>query len=97
MPLGHFIKNVPPLRMPRTDGKPDSMGARYEGAVLNGKVSVQEAHAKDAIEVARAQLAEKLRRGDLSNCHVAPENYDPVLCYHLRVGKPYYHDPDLKK
>ncbi len=97
MPLGHFIKNTPPLQMPRTGGKPDSTGARYEGAVLNGKVSVQEAHTKDAIQVARAQVAEKLRRGDLRNCYVAPENYDPVLRFHLGVGKPYYHDPDLKK
>jgi hypothetical protein len=97
MPCSHFIKNTPPLQMPRTGGKPDSAGARYEGAVLNGEISVQEAHYRDAVEVTRAQLAEKHRRGDFANCYVAPENYDPVLCYHLRVGKPYYHDPDLKK
>ena len=83
--------------MPRSDGGPDSLGARYEGDVLTGKISVEEAHARAAGEVAQAQVADKHRRGDHSNCYTTPENYDPVLRYHLGMGKPYYFDPELKK
>jgi hypothetical protein len=75
--------------MPRSDGGPDRSGIRYEGDVLTGKISVEEAHAKAAREVAQAQVADKHRRGDHSNCYTTPENYDPVLRQHLGIGKPY--------
>lgn len=29
------------LRMPRTEGRPDDLGIRYEGPVLNGETSVE--------------------------------------------------------
>jgi len=83
--------------MPRSDRGPDPLGIRYQGDVLTGKITVEEAHDRAARDVAQAQLADKHRRSDYSNCYTAPENYDPVLRHHLGIGKPYYHDPDLKK
>jgi hypothetical protein len=50
-----------------------------DGAVLSGKLSVQEAHAR-----ANTQAAEQIRRNGAGNCHVSPEDYDPVLKSHLR-------------
>ncbi len=37
------LRNAPQLRMPKS---PDSVGIVFEGLVLNGKASVQEAHLK---------------------------------------------------
>ena len=95
MPRGYFNKNVPPLRMPRTHGQPDESGIRYDGDVLTGKISVEEAHARDARQALQAQMNDRERHP--AGCYTTPENYDPVLRYHLRMGNPYYFDPDLKK
>lgn len=37
----YFTKNKPELKMPKSDTEPDSLGIRYEGPVLSGRVGVQ--------------------------------------------------------
>ena len=59
--------------MPRSDGGPYRLGIRYEHDVLTGKISVEEA---------QAQLND--RAGHPANCYTSPQNYHPVLRYHLR-------------
>lgn len=79
MPVrGYFSKRDDrKLTMPRADeGTPDARGLALHGDILTGKLSVQEAFALEA-----GQRAQTLARGS----RVAPEDYDPVLKFHLGI------------
>ena len=72
MPVrGYFSKrNESDLRMPRVAGdRPDSAGVSWQGDVLTGKAGVAEALHEQAPRP----------RGSV----VRPEQYDPVLRFHL--------------
>jgi len=63
--------------MPRVDeGTVDTGGFAFQGGVLTGKLSVQEAFALEA-----RRTSARTSPGD----RVAPEDCDPVLKFHLRV------------
>jgi len=65
------------LTMPLADeGVTNAGGCAFHGGILTGKLSVQEAF---ALEKARA--SQTMPRGQ----RVAPEDYDPVLRFHLRI------------
>jgi hypothetical protein len=65
------------LTMPRTDdGTPDATGLVLHGEILTGKLSVPEAFAQEAALVFQALTPGK---------RVGPEDYDPVLKFHLRI------------
>ena len=68
---GYFTKRIDhDPRMPRVEeGVPDSAGISWQGDVLTGKLSVAEALRRQA----------PWPRGPI----VAPDQYDPVLRFHL--------------
>lgn len=75
--LSYFSKRADRLTMPRTDeGTVDSRGFAFQGDVLTGKLSVQEALALEA---------ERTSSRTTPGSRVAPEDCDPVLKFHLRV------------
>jgi hypothetical protein len=86
--LGYFKKRDSGLKMPDSEKQPDSLGIRYEGELLNGKITVDEALAREKAQQQLAAAQTQIRTG--VGCVRGPEEYDPVLRYHLRVGKPYY-------
>jgi len=86
--LGYFKKRDSGLKMPDSEKQPDSLGIRYEGELLNGKITLEDALAREKAEQQRHAIQTQIRTG--VGCVRGPEEYDPVLRYHLRVGKPYY-------
>jgi hypothetical protein len=79
MPVrGHFSKRDDrKLTTPRSDeGTPDASRLTFHGDVLTGKLSVPEAFAREAV-----QLSQTLTTGQ----RVAPDDYDPVLKFHLGI------------
>jgi hypothetical protein len=79
MPVrGYFSKRDDrKLTMPRTcGGTPNPTGLGSQGDVLTGRLSVQEAFAREAARVSRTLAPAK---------RVAPDDYDPVLKSHLGI------------
>jgi hypothetical protein len=76
--LGYFCKNRPKTRMPRTEGTDSDTGARYEGDVLTGKFSVDDALRRSA---------ERARRST-GPVPSSMEEPDPVLRQHLHLDEP---------
>jgi hypothetical protein len=76
--LGYFSKHDDrKLTMPRAaEDTPDARGAVLHGEVLTGKISVQDAFARET-----ARIAQTLARGE----RAAGGNYDPVLKFHLGI------------
>ncbi len=74
--------------MPKTDGNPDRLRIRYQGQVLNGNVSVDEAFAREKHSEDLHPVQTALQTG--VKTYVSPEDYDPVLRYHTRTGTPHY-------
>ena len=70
---GYFEKIKPELRMPRSEkNSPDELGISFDGAVMNGKMSVL-----DALQLAALAAKRTPSQGG---------NYlDPVLRFHLRL------------
>jgi hypothetical protein len=63
--------------MPRADeGTSNADGLAFHGDVLTGKLSVQDAFALQA-----GRISQTLTPGK----RVAPEDYDPVLKFHLGI------------
>ena len=83
---GYFSKQKRETRMPRTDGQPDSIGARYEGDVLTGRTSLELAFDRQALK------ALSTIRQDSPVC-ARPLDYDPVLRNHLHSPTP---EPDYR-
>jgi len=81
--------------MPKSDGQPDKLGARYEGDVLSGKLTVDDALALQKAEQAAHAIRTQMRTG--VGCVRGPEEYDPVLRYHLGMDKAYYFKKDEEK
>jgi len=79
---GYFNRRGPGLRMPKSN----ALGIRYQGQVLNGNSSVDEAFAGEKHAEGLHALETALRTG--VNSYVTPEDYDPVLRFHTRTGKP---------
>ena len=78
MPIhGYFSKRDRRVStMPRADdGAPNESGISFQGDVLTGKLSVQEAF---ALEAARL-------RAHNTGKWVGPKDYDPVLKAHLGI------------
>jgi hypothetical protein len=79
MPIsGYFDKNRRELRMPKNGGTDPDTGAKYEGDVLEGKLSVEEALRRIALKAARNAARVPRATGAL----------DPVLRSHLRLDEP---------
>ena len=79
MPVnGHFSRPDPRnLTMPRVDeGAADASGLVLHGDILTGKLSVQQVFAREA-----ARLSQTLPLGQ----RVGPQDFDPVLKFHLRI------------
>ena len=74
----YFGKRRAGLRMPRKDGVDPATGLRYEGDVLNGKLSVTEAILREALTV----------RSSAWPAASSDVGYDPVLRSHLRLDEP---------
>ena len=76
--LGYFSKPDPrKLTMPRADeGISDASGLACHCDVLTGKLSVQQAFARQA-----ARLSQTLPIGQ----RVGPQDFDPVLKFHLGI------------
>ena len=85
---GYFNKRGPGLKMPKSNGEPDGLGIRYRGRVLNGTISVDEAFVRDK-ETQELHAVQTSLQSGVRTC-VSPEDYDPVLRYHTRTGKPRY-------
>lgn len=85
---GYFNKRGPGLKMPKTEGKPHAPGIRYEGPVLNGSMSVDDAFAREKQARQLHAVQTTLRTG--VRTYVSPEGCDRVLRYHTRTGKPQY-------
>lgn len=60
----------------REPGSPDDCGIRYDGSVLNGQLSVQDAFSLEA----RQLLAQPSQKGPYAGPYL-----DPVLRFHLRL------------
>ena len=77
--LGYFSKNKSQLKIPRTSGHRDNLGASWKGRVLTGEQSVEEALAGDDAQVRLTpHHLEQQRR-----CGRPTEQLDPVLQSHL--------------
>jgi hypothetical protein len=79
MPVhGHFSKrDHRELAMPRADeGAPNASGLAFHGDILTGKLSVQEAFAREA-----GRISQSLPPGK----RAAIEDYDHVLKSHLGI------------
>lgn len=79
MPIsGYFSKRDDrKLTMPRADeGISNADGLAFHGDVLTGKLSVQEAFALQAGRISQTLTPSK---------RVGPEEYDPVLKFHLGI------------
>jgi hypothetical protein len=85
---GYFNKRGPGLKMPKTEGKPDALGIKYEGPVLNGSMSVDDAFAREKQVEQLHAVQTTLRTG--VRTYGSTEQYDPVLRYHTRTGKAGY-------
>ena len=81
--------------MPKSDGQPDKLGARYEGDVLSGKLTVDDALAREKAQQAAHAIRTQMKTG--VGCVRGPEEYDPVLRYHLGMEKAYYFQKDEEK
>ena len=66
-------KNTRELRMPRSDGRPDELGIRFQGRALSGELTVQMAQRLRDMGICRAQSLEARR---------AYDDLDPVLKAH---------------
>jgi len=86
--LAYFKKRDSGLKMPDSDKQPDSLGIRYEGELLNGKITVDEAFAREKAKQQLHAIQTQIRTG--VGCVRGPEEYDPVLRFHLGMEKPYY-------
>ena len=74
--LGHF-SNEKRITMPRADeGTSDARGLVLHGDVLTGKLSVQESMAREAARLSQTLPIRK---------RVGPEDFDPVLKFHLGI------------
>lgn len=74
--MTYFCKTHPQLLMPRSDDRPPDSGIQFQGDVLNGKLSVEEA------------IVLKAHRAVHRSAHRAPlasDYLDPVLLHHLRT------------
>jgi hypothetical protein len=69
---GHFGKEVRQLRMPK---EADEAGIAYEGKVLRGETSVEQARGVDALERFKPHLP----------VYREVDDYDPVLLWHCRL------------
>ncbi len=77
MPVKGYFSNEKRITMPRADeGTADASGLVLHGDVLTGRLSVAEAIAREA-----ARLSQTLPIGQ----RAVPENYDPVLKFHLGI------------
>ncbi len=75
----YFNKRDTALRMPkRQPGSADACGIKYEGAVSNGDLSVQEAFSLEA----RRLLQRRSQTGGAADPHL-----DPVLRSHLGLDR----------
>ena len=79
----HFSKNSQGLRMPRTDTRPDQLGIRWNGRVLNGEQSVQK-----ALYLAESGTTPSIKAisAGRSPEKAYPEGQDPVLRAHMEKG-----------
>jgi hypothetical protein len=66
--------------MPKTEGRPDALGIRYEGEVLNGSMSVNDAFAREKQAQQLHAVQTTLRTG--VRTYVSPEDYEPLLLLH---------------
>ena len=79
MPIsGYFDKYRRELRMPKNGGADPDTGAKVEGNVLEGKLSVEEALRRVALKAAFAAAG---------SVPAATGELDPVLRYHLRLDQ----------
>ena len=77
MPVNGYFSKEKRITMPRADeGTADAGGLVLHGDVLTGKLSVQEALAREA-----ARLSQTLPIGK----RVGPQEFDPVLKFHLGI------------
>ncbi len=75
--LGHFSRYAgPELRMPRNEGVDPATGIEYEGKVLRGELSPEEA--------IRSEAHEAVNHGS-RRIPVSARACDPVLRFHLRL------------
>jgi hypothetical protein len=86
---GHFTKSLPELRMPKPEEWAAELRFRAQGPILTGRVSPELALARDAATVAKQQIASSLAAGTPPG-YVQPQDYDPVLRFHCRMGKQHY-------
>jgi len=79
MPVRGYLSKIDSrnLTMPRADeGVSDASGLAFHGSVLTGRLSVQEAFAREAARRNQAPATGK---------RAGPEDYDPVLKFHLGI------------
>lgn len=62
---------------------------RAQGPILTGKESPALALAREAVTVAKQQIASSLAAGSPPQ-YVPPKDYDPVLRFHCRLGRGHY-------
>jgi hypothetical protein len=76
--LGYFSKpDTRKLTMPRAgEGTADASGLVVHGDILTGKLSVQEAFAREAARLSQTHTPGK---------RVGPDDSDPVLKFHLGI------------
>mgnify|MGYP001618555532 CR=1 FL=1 len=77
--LGYFSKNTRELRMPRTSGHRDSLGARWDGRVTNGELSPE--HALSTADL-KVRLTPEFRQRE-RHFGRRTEQLDPVLQSHM--------------
>jgi hypothetical protein len=75
--------------MPKPEEWPAAAGFRAEGPILRGTVSPELARATEIAKVAQQQIASHVAAGTKPG-YVPPEDYDPALRFHCRLGKAHY-------
>jgi hypothetical protein len=80
MIIAYIERNVPGLKMPRTEGERDEAGIRSEGEILSGRTSTRDAFIMEGKRLFQAGYRPWGGRGDVAQ--------DPVLRFHRRLDEP---------
>jgi len=80
MVTAYLGKNVPGLKMPRTEGERDQAGIRSEGEIMSGRISTRDAFIMEGKRLLQSGYRPWGARGDVSQ--------DPVLRFHRRLDEP---------
>jgi len=80
MLTAYIERNVPGLKMPRTEGERDQAGIRFKGEIGSGRTSTRDAFIMEGKRLFQSGYRPWGTRGDAYQ--------DPVLRFHRRLDEP---------